>query len=241
MCGTRYEIRMETFPQHQGFPGVGKCPNFSHHPAIGDLISNRYLKQMFNKSPKTGHLSQPLNFCMFLHPARTFMEFFVASDSLRFPETSRQDPMRFECQIISKSWPRLGLRTPGTCWGGNWWYSMESKDRLRNGQLLKGQVIGCHWCQSPIVATHSSHPGGGCRTFFWCSAWSFRTVRPCLSVAASTSESCEDQLSTNGHVLTSTRRTRQSVINNRLASQTLPLVIPLYLPERGFARGSEGN
>ena len=31
--------------------GVGKCPNVSHHPTIGDIISNRYLKVMF-KIPK---------------------------------------------------------------------------------------------------------------------------------------------------------------------------------------------
>ena len=27
--------------------GVGKCPNVSHHPTIGDIISNRYGKVMF--------------------------------------------------------------------------------------------------------------------------------------------------------------------------------------------------
>ena len=26
--------------------GVGKCPNVSHHPTFGDIISNRYLKVM---------------------------------------------------------------------------------------------------------------------------------------------------------------------------------------------------
>ena len=27
----------------QGLVNVGKCPNVSHHPTIGDIISNRYL------------------------------------------------------------------------------------------------------------------------------------------------------------------------------------------------------
>ena len=32
---------------------VSKCPNFSHHPNIGDIISNRYdWKVMWNTSPK---------------------------------------------------------------------------------------------------------------------------------------------------------------------------------------------
>ena len=32
-----------------------KCPNFSHHPTIGDIISKRYLQLMF-KIPKMGLL-----------------------------------------------------------------------------------------------------------------------------------------------------------------------------------------
>ena len=34
------------------FSGVGKCPNVSHHRTIGDIISSRYGKVMWNKSPK---------------------------------------------------------------------------------------------------------------------------------------------------------------------------------------------
>ena len=39
----------------QKYTGVGKCPNWSYlniTQILGDLISNRYLKVMFNKSPK---------------------------------------------------------------------------------------------------------------------------------------------------------------------------------------------
>ena len=32
--------------------GLGKCPNFSHHPNIGDIISNRYFFKWCSKSPK---------------------------------------------------------------------------------------------------------------------------------------------------------------------------------------------
>ena len=39
--------------------GVGKCPNVSHHPTIGDTISNRYLKVMF-KIPNYRDIYQPL-------------------------------------------------------------------------------------------------------------------------------------------------------------------------------------
>ena len=36
--------------------GVGKCPNVSHHPNIGNIISNRYLFQWCEtNSPKLGH------------------------------------------------------------------------------------------------------------------------------------------------------------------------------------------
>ena len=34
------------------------CPNVSHHPNIGDIISNKHLKVMF-KIPKMGHLPTP--------------------------------------------------------------------------------------------------------------------------------------------------------------------------------------
>ena len=39
--------------------GVGKCPNFSHHPTIGDIISFKYLKVMWNKSPTIGTFTNP--------------------------------------------------------------------------------------------------------------------------------------------------------------------------------------
>ena len=39
--------------------GFGKCANYSHHPKIGDRISNRYFKVMF-KIPKMGHLPNPV-------------------------------------------------------------------------------------------------------------------------------------------------------------------------------------
>ena len=45
-----------------GFSGVGKCPNVSHHPTIGEIISNRYLFRWCSKSPKRD-IYQPL----FLH------------------------------------------------------------------------------------------------------------------------------------------------------------------------------
>ena len=32
--------------------GLGKCPNFSHHPNIGDIISNRYFFKWCSKSLK---------------------------------------------------------------------------------------------------------------------------------------------------------------------------------------------
>ena len=38
--------------------GVGKCP-IEHHPTIGDINSNRYLKVIF-KIPKKGHLPTPV-------------------------------------------------------------------------------------------------------------------------------------------------------------------------------------
>ena len=37
-----------------------------HHPSIGDIISNRYLKVMF-KIPEKGHLPTPV-ICMSLYP-----------------------------------------------------------------------------------------------------------------------------------------------------------------------------
>ena len=35
-----------------GLAGLGKCPNYSKHLTIGDVISNKYLKVMWNKIPK---------------------------------------------------------------------------------------------------------------------------------------------------------------------------------------------
>ena len=48
------------------FTGVGKCPNVSHHPTIGDIISNRYSVWWCERNPQKGHQSQPL--FMDIHP-----------------------------------------------------------------------------------------------------------------------------------------------------------------------------
>ena len=40
--------------EREDTPGVGKCPNVSHHPTTGDINSNKYFQVMWNKSPTIG-------------------------------------------------------------------------------------------------------------------------------------------------------------------------------------------
>ena len=44
--------------------GAGVDVPLEHHPTIGDVISNRYLKVMF-KIPKKGHLPTPQFYALF--------------------------------------------------------------------------------------------------------------------------------------------------------------------------------
>ena len=57
------------------FTGVVKFVPIKHHPTIGDIISNRYWKEMF-KIPKKGHLPTPVLICFVRLPNQIWWWFY---------------------------------------------------------------------------------------------------------------------------------------------------------------------
>ena len=77
--------------------GVGKCPNFEHHPTIGDIITNKYSKVMWNKSPKQD-IYQPL-----LYLTAFWLPFWTQHLS-----SKKIDPQNVRNRLPEKSGPQGG-------------------------------------------------------------------------------------------------------------------------------------
>ena len=121
-------------PNQVGSAGVGKCPNVSHHPTIGDIISNRYLfwwcetnpqkgthicfGDVKHKIPKKGHLPTPV--LVSLWNPDIFGTTRGAQNGDGFIDCSDSRVLRIDLAANSR-WIKGGLRVPPVGHNGRYW------------------------------------------------------------------------------------------------------------------------